>query len=175
MEMLKDFKIEKYLNKKPPSNDSFTTMQELKDLAKITINKSFAKEKDDIEKVFAKIVDEKKLVKQLMEESIPIIKKIKNHHDRPRPSELAKKKNIKLGIVDLKSAKTPSYPSGHTAQAYLIGMVLSDKHSNKKQQLMKAAKDISRSRNIARLHYKSDLKFGEQIGRDMYNHIKNKI
>ena len=70
---------------------------------------------------------------------------------------------------------TPAYPSGHSAQGYLIGMMLSDKHPKKKKQLMQAARDISYSRNMARGHYKSDSKFGEQIGKDMYKHIKNKI
>ena len=46
--MLKDFDISKFKNKKPPSNDSFTTTQEIKDIAKIAVNKKFVKEKDDI-------------------------------------------------------------------------------------------------------------------------------
>ena len=32
MELLKDFDIQKYLDKKPPSNNSFTTKQEIKAL-----------------------------------------------------------------------------------------------------------------------------------------------
>ena len=77
--------------------------------------------------------------------------------------------------VEMASMKTPSYPSGHSAQAYLIGMALSDKYPSKRKKLMKTAKDISKSRNIAHAHYKSDSKFGEQIGKDMYNYIKEKI
>jgi len=34
MELLKDFNIKKYLDKKPPSDNSFTTMQEIKELKK---------------------------------------------------------------------------------------------------------------------------------------------
>ena len=36
-------------------------------------------------------------------------------------------------------------------------------------------RDISYSRRSARAHYKSDSTFGEQIGNDMYNYIKDKI
>jgi len=173
--MLKDFDIKKYLDKKPPSDNSFTTMQEIKELNKTPINKNFVKEKDDIKKSFTKIVDEGKFIQSLIDESAPIILKIKKHHNRPRPKKLAKKLGIKMEDIEMDSMKTPSYPSGHSAQGMLIGMVLSDKYPSKRNKLMKTAKDISKSRNIAHAHYKSDSKFGEDIGKDMYNEVKNKV
>jgi len=173
--MLKDFNIKKYLDKKPPSDNSFTTMQEIKELNKTPINKNFVKEKDDIKKSFTKIVDEGKFIQSLIDESAPIILKIKKHHNRPRPKKLAKKLGIKMEDIEMDSMKTPSYPSGHSAQGMLIGMVLSDKYPSKRNKLMKTAKDISKSRNIAHAHYKSDSKFGEDIGKDMYNEVKNKV
>ena len=173
--MLKDFDIKKYLDKKPPSDNSFTTMQEIKELNKTPINKNFVKEKDDIKKSFTKIVDKGKFIQSLIDESAPIILKIKKHHNRPRPKKLAKKLGIKMEDIEMDSMKTPSYPSGHSAQGVLIGMVLSDKYPSKRNKLMKTARDISRSRNIAHAHYKSDSKFGEDIGKDMYNEVKNKI
>ena len=171
MELLKDFNIKKYLDKKPPSDNSFTTMQEIKELKKTPINKNFVKEKDNIVKVFSKIVDERKLMQKLVDESAPLLLKIKKHHNRPRPYELDKS----LKAVKMKSMDTASYPSGHSAQGMLIGMVLSDKYPSKRNKLMKTAKDISKSRNIAHAHYKSDSKFGEDIGKDMYNEVKNKV
>ena len=173
--MLKDFNIKKYLDKKPPSDNSFTTMQEIKELNKTPINKNFVKEKDDIKKSFTKIVDEGKFIQSLIDESAPIILKIKKHHNRPRPKKLAKKLGIKMEDIEMDSMKTPSYPSGHSAQGVLIGMVLSDKYPSKRNKLMKTARDISKSRNIAHAHYKSDSKFGEDIGKDMYNEVKNKV
>ena len=173
--MLKDFNIKKYLDKKPPSDNSFTTMQEIKELSKTPINKNFVKEKDDIAKVFGKIVDERKFMQKLVDESAPLLLKIKKHHNRPRPKKLAKKLGIKMEDIEMDSMKTPSYPSGHSAQGVLIGMVLSDKYPSKRNKLMKTARDISRSRNIAHAHYKSDSKFGEEIGKDMYNEFKNKV
>jgi len=77
--------------------------------------------------------------------------------------------------LEMKSMNTPSYPSGHSAQSTLIAKVLSDKYPNKKKKLEKLAKDISYSRNIAHAHYKSDSKFGDEIGKEMYEHVKNKI
>ena len=170
--MLKDFDIKKYLDKKPPSDNSFTTMQEIKELNKTPINKNFVKEKDDIKKSFTKIVDEGKFIQSLIDESAPIILKIKKHHNRPRPKKLAKKLGIKMEDIEMESMKTPSYPSGHSAQGVFIGMALSDKYPSKRNKLMKTARDISKSRNIAHAHYKSDSKFGEEIGKDMYNEFK---
>ena len=173
--MFKKFDIKKYLNKKPPSDNSFTTMQELKDLNKIAINKNFVKEKDDVIGSFNEIVGEDEIIQKLVKHSKPIILKIKKHYNRPRPKELAKKLGIKMKDLEMKSMNTPSYPSGHSAQAILIAKVLGDKYPNKKKKLEKLAKDISYSRNIAHAHYKSDSKFGEKIGKEMYEHIKNEI
>ena len=175
MEMLKDFNIQKYLDKKPPSDNSNTTKQEILELTKIPIREKFVKEKDDIKKSFSKIVPEDKLVQKLIDESAPVIMKIKKHHDRPRPKVIAKQIKTKMDDMEMASMKTPSYPSGHSAQGYLIGLTLSSMYPQKRNKLMKTARDISYSRRVARAHYKSDSTFGEQIGKDMYNHIKNKV
>lgn len=175
MELLKDFKIKKYLDKKPPSDNSTTTKGEIIELTKIPIRENFIKEKDDIKKSFEKIVGKEPIVEKLINESAPIIIKIKKHHDRPRPKVIAKKMKTKMEDMEMASMKTPSYPSGHSAQGYLIGMALSNKYPQKRDKLMKTARDISYSRRVARAHYKSDSLFGEQIGKDMYKHIKNKV
>ena len=69
--------------------------------------------------------------------------------------------------------KTPSYPSGHSTQGYLVAEVLKDKYPNKSKQLDKKAKDISDSRNIARAHYKSDSDMGRKLGLDMAKYLKD--
>jgi len=175
MELLKDFNIKKYLDKKPPSNNSTTTKGEILELTKIPIRKNFIKEKDDIKKSFGKIVKEDELVQKLIKESAPIIIKIKKHYNRPRPKVIAKKIKTKMEDMEMASMKTPSYPSGHSAQGYLIGMTLSKKYPQKRDKLMKTARDISYSRRVARAHYLSDSRFGEEIGKDMYNEVKNKV
>ena len=175
MELLKAFPIQKYLDKKPPSDNSTTTKGEVKELNKLPIREKFIKEKDNIKKYFEGIVGKEPLIQKLINESAPIIMKIKKHHDRPRPKVMAKKMKTKMEDMEMASMKTPSYPSGHSVQGYLIGMVLSSKYPQKRDKLMKTARDISYSRRVARAHYKSDSLLGEQIGKDMYNHVKNKI
>jgi len=175
MELLKDFPIQKYLNKKPPSDNSTTTKGEVKELTKLPIREKFIKEKDDIKKSFESIVGKEPLVQKLINESAPIIIKIKKHHNRPRPKVMARKIKTKMEDIEMASMKTPSYPSGHSVQGVLIANALADKYPNKRDKLKKMGRDISYSRRSARAHYKSDSLFGEQIGKDMYNYIKNKI
>ena len=175
MEMLKGFPIQKYLDKKPPSENSITTKGEVKELSKLPIREKFIKEKDDIKKSFESIVGKDEVIKKLINDSAPIIMKIKKHHDRPRPKVMAKKMKTKMEDMEMASMKTPSYPSGHSAQGILIANILADKYPNKKDKLKKMGRDISYSRRSARAHYKSDSLFGEQIGKDMYNYIKDKI
>jgi len=76
---------------------------------------------------------------------------------------------------EMESMKTPSYPSGHSTQAVLIGNVLADKYPKASKAFKKAAENISYSRRVARAHYKSDGKIGEKLGKEMFKHIKNKI
>ena len=75
-------------------------------------------------------------------------------------------------MVKLESAQTPSFPSGHAAQAYLLKEVLSDMYPEMTPEFDKAAQNISKSRILANVHYESDRKVGEQLGMDMYNYYK---
>ena len=52
--MFKDFDISPFKKIKPPSNSSFDTSQELKELNKIPLKKDFVKKFDNIESAFAK-------------------------------------------------------------------------------------------------------------------------
>jgi len=175
MELLKGFPIQKYLDKKPPSDNSTTTKGEIQELTKLPIREKFIREKDDIIKSFESIVGKDPIIQTLINETHPIVLKIKKHHNRPRPKVIAKKMKTKMKDMEMASMNTPSYPSGHSVQGILIAKVLADKYPNKKDKLKKMGRDISYSRRSARAHYKSDSTFGEQIGNDMYNYIKDKI
>ena len=68
MEMLKGFPIQKYLDKKPPSENSVTTKGEVKELSKLPIREKFIKEKDDIKKSFESIVGKDEIIQKLLNE-----------------------------------------------------------------------------------------------------------
>ena len=175
--MFEDFKISSFKKLKPPSNSSFDTAQELKELKKIPLNKSFVKKFDNIESAFAKTAKDnnvedydKKIAAKLIKDSAPVILELKKFHNRPRPKDLDKN----LPNYEMASMKTPSYPSGHSVQGMLIAKVLGDKHPKAKSAFAKTGENISYSRRVARAHYKSDSKMGDKLGNSMYKHIKNK-
>ena len=176
--MFKDFDIKPFKKKKPPVDSGYTTRTEMNELKKIPLRKAFVKKYDNIEAAFKKTAKEqgvedydKNIAAKLIKESAPVILELKKYHDRPRPYELDKK----LTAFKMKSMETPSYPSGHSVQGILIGKVLSDKYPRSRKGFMATAKNISYSRRVARAHYKSDSKMGEELGNSMYKHIKNKI
>ena len=180
--MFKDFNISSFKKMKPPGDNTFDTSQEIKALKKIPLRKEFVKDYDDIESAFAKTAKnnniknyDKKIPAKLIKDSAPIIIKLKEYFNRPRPKVLAKKMNIKMKDYEMSSMKTPSYPSGHSVQGILIAKVLGDKHPKAKSAFAKTGENISYSRRVAHAHYKSDSKMGEKLGNSMYKHIKNKI
>ncbi len=180
--MFKGFNIDKFKNIKPPSDNSFNTMQEVKHLNTIPMNKKSVQRYDNIEKTFADIAAKNnitnydaKLVGDLIKKSAPVVSRLKKHFNRPRPKVLAKKLGINMVDYEMSSMKTPSYPSGHSTQGVLIGKILADKFPKAANQFIKAGKNISDSRRIAKAHYKSDSVMGEKLGEEMYQHIKGKV
>ena len=176
--MFKDFDTKPFKKKKPPLDSGYTTRTEINELKKIPLKKAFVKKYDDIEAAFKKTAKEqgikdydKNIAAKLIKESAPVILELKKYHNRKRPYDLDK--NLKA--IVLKSMKTPSYPSGHSVQGFLIGNYLSDKYPRSRKGFMATAKNISYSRRVAHAHYKSDSKVGEELGNSMYKHIKNKI
>ena len=68
------------------------------------------------------------------------------------PFNFAKYYDLKLGGCVMESMKTPSYPSGHSAQGILIGKVLQTKLPITTDAFLEAGKRISYSRNVGRAH-----------------------
>ena len=176
--MFEDFDISSFKKMKPPGDNTFDTMQELKELESIPLDKKFVKENDDIEAAFKKTAKQNNIkdydtsiAANLIKSSAPIILDVKKHFNRPRPKVVAKKMNINMKDIEMKSMKTPSYPSGHSVQGILIAKVLGDKYPKAKSAFAKTGKNISYSRRVAHAHYKSDSKMGEKLGNSMYKHI----
>ena len=179
--MFKDFNTSSFKKMKPPGNNSFDTMQEIKALSKIPLDKKFVKKYDNIESAFKQTAKEnniadydKKIAATLINDSAPVIIKLKEHFNRPRPKVSAAKMNVSMKDIEMDSMKTASYPSGHSVQGVLIGKVLGDKYPKAKSAFNKTAENISYSRRVAHAHYKSDSDMGEKLGNSMYKHIKNK-
>jgi len=177
--LFKDFNMSKYFRKNPPKNASMIVYNELEYLKDLPEDDAFVEKNDDIEAVMEEICMEHNVTypKDLVEELIKSCSmlELKYHYNRPRPFQLAKYYNIQLGEHVMESMKTPSYPSGHSAQGFLIGKVLQTKLPINTDAFLEAGKRISYSRNIGRAHYPSDSRLGEDIGSAMFRYIRHKI
>tara|TARA_R100001463_G_scaffold91459_1_gene146186 strand:+ start:1136 stop:1696 length:561 start_codon:yes stop_codon:yes gene_type:complete len=173
----KNFDLSKLKMQKPPKDSSLETFREIQNLTNIKDDEKFVKDNDDIMKVFENFAKannfnfpKENVEKMSLDAYDDVIKKLKLHFNRPRPKELAKQYGINLNDIELKSMKTPSYPSGHSAQGRLVANYLNDLNNTSRFTVL--GNNISDSRNVAKAHYESDSKFGKKIGDMLYDHIK---
>jgi len=101
-----------------------------------------------------------------------LIFKLKYFYNRPRPFQLAQYYKLKLFPYKSYYADTPSYPSGHTLEAYVILNVISDKHPNQYNFCSDLIDDISCSRLYLGLHYPSDNDFAKEVAKEILKHPK---
>jgi len=171
----KDFKVSDFKKTRPPKNDSETTKKELEYIGNIELDKRFFQEKDDILGNFTSFLDDKGLkydksfLKKLAKDSTDVIIELKDFYKRPRPFKLNKKFHDPL----LKSTKGYAYPSGHSTQSNLLRLVLGKQFPKHKKDFEKITKDIVYSRQMAKAHYPSDIKFGERLAKSMFEYLKD--
>ena len=109
---------------------------------------------------FIEYMDEKNLsydkdeLKRIIVESTPIIMSLKNYYNRPRPSQVNPEIKPSISLT----ANTPSYPSGHTFQAYLLARYLTKQHPLHYFSFYSIANRITKARTSVGLHYPSDNK-----------------
>lgn len=168
------FDIEEFKNFPPPSDNSFETKKEINFLKNINLKQKFVQEKDDIEGNFVDVlklngINKKKLINKICQDVRKIILELKLFYKRPRPFRLDSKLNDRL----LDSMEGFAYPSGHSTKSYLLYYVLSDLYPNLRSQLLKTTEDIVFSRQMARAHYPSDIRFGKKLAKSLYEYLKN--
>jgi hypothetical protein len=154
-----------------PTNESEAVRQELDYLAALRPSKD--------EKKFARLVDTDLAapfrdyirshglqvvvsdIDYLLSESVPLVLASKFKYQRLRPRELAYMYGIDLDVYPSKTVNTPSYPSGHALQAYLIAYVLGAKFPDHAGALEEIARRIGLSRLHLAVHYPSDVDAGQ--------------
>ena len=165
-------------NQLPPENSSATTLDEIKHLANIKQNKKFVEMHDDIKEVFKNTLAELELpyieeeLKSLLKQSAKFVMELKYKYNRPRPHQIAEFYGINLNGVELDTMRTPSYPSGHAIQGYLLGMYFGDKYPQSRKVFTQLGEDIAQSRILAKAHYPSDKSFGKVVAEYLYSIVK---
>lgn len=102
-------------------------------------------------------------LKRIIDDSFPIIKSLKNYYNRPRPSQV----NAKIKPFASSTASTPSYPSGHAFQAFLVAKHLSKKYPFRTFKFYSIAERIAKARVSVGLHYPSDNDFSRNLAQMM--------
>ena len=162
---------------KPPSeNDSRETLGELKYISELESDKKYAEDYDKVEKAFIKLLKEFKvhtkqredIINQIVDQSKKFILTAKYTYNRPRPYQIAEFYDIDLNGTQLDSMKTPSYPSGHAVQGYLVAEILKNQIPHLARELDGMAEDIANSRIIAKGHFPSDKEFGKKVAKLLY-------
>ena len=160
-----------------PENSSKQTIDELKELSLIEGDEEFVKEHDDVDGIFQKKHKELGLefnrdeAKDLLRQSSKYIMREKYKYNRPRPYQLAEFYNIDLNGFDLDSMKTPSYPSGHATQGYLLGKFYSNRHPDYRKEFMRLGEDVAESRIVAKAHFPSDKKAGIDLAEKLFDNL----
>ena len=161
-----------------PENTSKKTLEEVRYLAEIEEDVEYVKENDKVKKSFSKLHEELELeynedeAKEYLKESSKYIMELKYKFQRPRPYQIAEFYGIDLNGVDLDSMKTPSYPSGHATQGYLLAMIYAERYPQHRKEFMKLGEDIAESRVSGKAHYPTDKKAGIHLAEKLFENKK---
>lgn len=111
-------------------------------------------------------------IDKLMAESAIIIKGLKNKFNRPRPTQLAPYFGMDIETLNSRSNKTPSYPSGHSAQSRLIAEIYGSQYPEHRKNLIKASEECGGGRIMAGFHFPEDHKIGVYLGKRLFKSLK---
>ena len=93
-------------------------------------------------------------LKSIVDDSTPFLLSLKTYYNRPRPAQV----NSSIKPVSSVSDNTPSYPSGHAFQSYLLARYLTKQHPLHYFSFYHIANRIAKARMSVGLHYHSDNK-----------------
>jgi hypothetical protein len=167
----------------PPKNDSKTTREEIETIQKEVngANKELQVEykmtDEDTSYYIKEYLREYGLdfnedtIEYLEDQSTPVTRHYKNRFNRPRPYQIAEKLKIPFKKFKTGTANTPSYPSGHTVQAYVVANYYAEKYPEHKENLREMADKSAYGRVVAGLHYPSDYRAGIKLADELVKYM----
>lgn len=154
----------------PPADDSKTTANEVAELVRFSrerpIYQGLIKSLDaDFPLAFLQLCaqlgvpcDEHR-IEELVEESKPVILALKAFYNRSRPFQVSPD----IHPIASDTTQTPSYPSGHTTQAWLIARDLAAQHPEHKASFFNLANLVAKTRLLGGVHFRSDNEYAEVL------------
>jgi hypothetical protein len=112
-------------------------------------------------------IEVNELTHDIVKDIEDLIYKLKFYFQRPRPKQLAQYYKLKLFPYDSYVANTPSYPSGHTLQAFVILTIIGNLHPKEYSFCKEMIDDIAYSRLYMGVHFPSDNDFAKVVGEEI--------
>ena len=131
---------------------------------------------DDLEEPFKRYLrdkelelssDEKDNLEQIHRDTSTLVHKFKIFYNRQRPHQA----DDDIDEIENTAGKSPSYPSGHSANAYMMGEYLANKFPEHADEFRNIGKRIGLNRVIVGLHYPSDHIAGVELGQQVVRGI----
>ena len=175
-----DIDLDQWQGYPPPRNSSQVTKNEIHNLVSLgqfrdQWEKDMVMHDKKVIQAFREYLDKHGLevdldrIDDLLKQASPILLSLKRYYNRPRPFTLAKKLGLELSFFPLKTAETPSYPSGHSTQGRLASKLIADEVPfEHRRNILDIGTRIGHSRQIAGAHYQSDTEFGHRLGDELY-------
>ena len=152
----------------PPENNSEATVKELQKISQLT--KNITSEQIDLVKmvdkdpnaVFEKMIKRHGLDSHKEEFDKawrlvkPIILNLKWQFNRARPYQLAEHYGLDIRVIETETHHTPSYPSGHTAGAAIMGYILAEHYPEHSTEIFNNIDLAGQARVFQGVHYPSD-------------------
>lgn len=111
-------------------------------------------------------------IEAAIEDVASIVMNVKYRFNRPRPAQLADFHNVKISPREGTSADSPSYPSGHSAQASFLARMLGDSNPKHKVNLLEMGDAVGINRLKGNFHYPADHEAGVDFGKKLYDLYK---
>tara|TARA_Y100000385_G_C13075412_1_gene631179 strand:- start:306 stop:965 length:660 start_codon:yes stop_codon:yes gene_type:complete len=171
----------------PPANNSDFTRMELNKIAAMT--KELKSEQVDLVKmvdtnprsVFEKMIKEHNLkyhkdeVDKAWAITKPVILNLKWKFNRPRPYQLAEVYGVDIKVLETDTHHTPAYPSGHSAEAAIMGYLLAEYYPEHSTEIFNKIDLAAKARVLQGVHYPSDNDASMVITGALWQDIKHDI
>lgn len=167
----------------PPKNSSPDCLRDFKRTKRESLNVTEEQKEQyklcdkDASHFIKKYLDDNNLeyederIEYIEQQCVPIIRHYKMEFNRIRPYQYAKLINDEYERFVTDTAKTPSYPSGHTVQPYVVALYYGGQYPDHKEGLLKGADICAYGRVLAGLHYVTDYKAGITLAEGLYDHM----
>ena len=108
---------------------------------------------------------DKKFIKELYRDVSRVAIKLKVRYNRPRPEQLGPLLGYDVRALKTDTDNSPSFPSGHTMQAWTLAYYLESQYPDHKKAFYDIAQKIEDSRIARGSHYPSDNREAKRVAK----------